>query len=316
MAPVITMSLLAMPLAQPKPRFFLVVIVALVASAYSSLLFLPLLLHQELVGLLLVSLALFHSFYFTARSGTAAVGTLITIALALTVSVGTVTVDGLLAVDHGLAVGAVVGSLIAMLSHLIIADPRQDMPVIGPASAGDDGARKIDLAAARSHAMRSLLLVMPILLWFLLSAASASNMAVLIKVAAMGQEVSLGSTRSAARSLILSTLAGGLAAILAWQFLSMWPSLLLYVLLIALAGIIFGTRVFSGGGLRPGAATWSYAYLTMIVVLAPAVLDGDSGSSADALFYGRLFMFGWATVYGVVAVYVFDAFQPRTAAAG
>ncbi len=74
---------------------------------------------------------------------------------------------------------------------------------------------------------------------------------------------------------------------------------------------MFGQRIFEANGLRDDAATWSYAFLTMIVVLAPAALDSNFGSSADARFYDRLFMFIWATVYGVSAVYIFDALWPR-----
>jgi hypothetical protein len=109
---------------------------------------------------------------------------------------------------------------------------------------------------------------------------------------------------------------GGLAAILAWQVLSIWPSLTIYTLIVALAGMLFGKRIFEGRGLHVDAATWTYAFLTMIVVLAPAVLDSNFGSAAGARFYDRLFMFGWATLYAVAAVYVFDAFwaRPRDAA--
>jgi hypothetical protein len=62
--------------------------------------------------------------------------------------------------------------------------------------------------------------------------------------------------------------------------------------------------------MHPDAATWSYAYLTMIVILAPAVMDSASGSSADMAFWSRLLMFALATLYGVAAVYVVDAFRP------
>ncbi len=308
LAPVITVFLLTMPLSRPKPRFFFVVILALAGSVYAAFAFLPLLLHAELVGLLLLSLALFHSFYFTARGGAAVVGTLITIALAFTVAVGSVSVDGLLAAAHGLVIGAAAGAAIAAFSHVVIADPARELAA-APAKAKE--VTKIDAALARHHALRSLAIVLPILLWFLLTGSSASNMAVMIKVAAMGQEASKESTRDAARSLIVSTVVGGLAAIVAWQFLSIWPSLLPYALLIALAGLIFGRYIFQGEGLRPDAATWTYAFLTMILVLAPAALDGNYGSSADARFYDRLIMFGWATAYGVGAVYIFDAFWSR-----
>ncbi len=310
-APVITMFLLAMPLSQPKPKFFLLVVVALTVSVYGSFVFLPLLLHQELVGLLLLSLALFHAFYFTAKGGTPVVGTLVTMGLALTAAVGTVSVDALLGVASGLVIGAIVGAAIALFSHLVIPDE----PVVSPADGGTDDAsqagKKPDLAQARHSAMRSLAVVFPILLWFLLSGASAANVAVMIKVSAMGQEVSQQSTRAAAKSLVLSTLAGGAAAVLAWQVLSVWPSLTLYVLLVALAGLLFGRWIFVDRGLRADAATWNYAFLTMIVVLAPAVLDSNFGSAAGARFYDRLFMFGWATLYAVAAVFVFDAFWGR-----
>ena len=305
-APIITMFLLAMPIPRPKAKLFIVVVVAVVGSVYGSFLFLPLLLHQTAVGVLLLALALFHSYYFSAKGGAAVVGTLVTIGLAMTVAIGSVSVDALLVVGGGLTVGAVVGALIAFLSHMIIPDPQtQALQAAAPKKPA-----AIPLAVARRDAMRSLTIVLPIVLWFLVSIASASNMAVMIKVAAMGQEAANQNARAAAKSLILSTFFGGVAAVIGWNVLSIWPSLMIYTLLILWAGLVFGPRIFSGNGLRKDGDTWSYAFLTMIVVLAPAVLDGDFGSSADARFYDRLLMFVWATLYGVGAIYLFEAFWP------
>jgi len=161
--------------------------------------------------------------------------------------------------------------------------------------------------------MRALMIVLPITVWFLFSPTSAANAAVMIKVASMGQE---GSTthevKDAARSLLTSTLAGGTGAILAWQVLAIWPSLMLYTLLIALAGLCFGSRIFAGRGLRGDGSTWSYAFLTMIVILAPAVLDSQFGSAANSAFYSRLLMFLGASIYGISAVFIFDAFWPAS----
>ncbi len=119
-APILTLLLLATPMPRPKPKFLLVVVLALSISVFGSFIFLPFLLHQMLVGFLLLTLALFHSFYFSARGGAAVVGTLVTVGLALTVAVGTVSVDALLGVAAGLMVGAIVGVLVAYLSHLLI----------------------------------------------------------------------------------------------------------------------------------------------------------------------------------------------------
>ena len=86
-APIITLLLLATPMPRPKPKFLLVVVLALAVSIFGSFVFLPFVLHQMLVGFLLVALALFHSFYFSARGGAAVVGTLVTVGIAITVAI-------------------------------------------------------------------------------------------------------------------------------------------------------------------------------------------------------------------------------------
>lgn len=100
---------------------------------------------------------------------------------------------------------------------------------------------------------------------------------------------------------------GGAGAIIGWQVLSIAPTLSIYVLFVGLAGLIMSVRIFQGAAMHPQAATWSYAYLTMLVILAPAVMDTGDGIK----FWQRLVMFGGTTIYAVVAVYVVDAFRPR-----
>jgi hypothetical protein len=136
----------------------------------------------------------------------------------------------------------------------------------------------------------------------------------MIKVASMGQQATNEGARLAGRSLIVSTIIGGIGAIIGWNILSLVPTLSMYALIIALAALIFGPRIFQGKGMHPDAGTWSYGYLTMIVILAPAVMDSMSGSSANVAFWTRLLMFVLATLYGVIAVYVVDAFRPQKAA--
>ena len=146
--------------------------------------------------------------------------------------------------------------------------------------------------------------------FFLLYPGSASYLVVMIKVASMGQQVENDNTRAAGKSLLMSTIIGGIGAIIMWQLLSIWPSLIFYTLLIALGGLIMGKRIFSGLAMHAQASTWSYAFLTMIVLIAPAVLDGPGGSDASASFYSRLGMMIGATIYSAVAVRVYDAFRP------
>jgi hypothetical protein len=51
--------------------------------------------------------------------------------------------------------------------------------------------------------------------------------------------------------------------------------------------------------------------MTLLILLAPAVMDSIGGDAAGAKFWDRLIMFAWATLYAVAAVYIVDAFRPR-----
>ncbi|MGI9248776.1 MAG: DUF2955 domain-containing protein [Woeseiaceae bacterium] len=304
-APIFTLLLLATPKPAPTLKAGVVIVALIMAAVYGGLLLLPLLIHQTAVGILILTLALFHTFYFTARSDKAVIGTLMVVGLTLTVSVGSVSVDAVLAVADYVFIGALVGVVFVWIAHAIIPDPA----VPGQASPPPQPEKPSAMAARRS-AMRSLAIVLPVAIVLLFSSDSASYMAVMIKVTSMTQQASSGKTRDVAVSLLLSTIIGGVAALAGWMLLGIWPMLTLYVLFISLAGLTMGRRIFAGEGMHGQAATWSYAYLTLIVILAPAVMDSLTGSAAGLAFLTRLLMFAGATLYGVVAVYIFDAFWP------
>jgi len=308
-APVFTMFILALPMPALSFKKGVMFVLVLVVCSYAGLALLPFILNQRMVGIGLLTLALFHSFYYTARGGSPVLGAFATVGLAITTSVGTVSIDAVLGVLQGLSIGAIVGVAFVWIGHAILPDSSARVEKAQPAEVKPEP-QKPDLAAARRSAWRSLLIVMPVIIWFLMSSASASYAAVMIKVVSMGQQAGLDQTRHAGRSLLYSTFIGGLGAVIGWQVLSIWPSLLMYTLLIGLGGLIVGPRVFAGKALHKNGATWSYGFLTMIVVLAPAVLDGQAGSSADAAFWARLNMFVLATLYAIGAVFIFDTLWP------
>ena len=308
-APVMTMFMLALPLPAPNLKGGIGFVAALVLALLAGLLLLPRLLNQPMVGLLLLVLALYWSFYFTAKGGSAVIGTFLTVGIAMATAVGTVSLDAVLLVIQGVAAGAVAGIVFVWIAHAVFPD---SLAARTAAPAAKPPAPPLpDLFNARWNAFRSLLIVLPIALWFLFSSASAAYVPVMIKVASMGQQASNDATKVAGRSLIMSTVIGGLGAIIGWQILRLTPTLAVYTLVIALAGLVVGPRIFKGRGMHPNGGTWSYAYLTMIVILAPAVMDSAGGDAAGAKFLDRMIMFALTTIYAVLAVYVFDAFRPR-----
>jgi len=309
-APVLTMFVLSLPLPAPGLKGGVKFVLALVISVNAGLVLLPLLLNQRWVGILLLTLAVFYGFYYTARGGSAVIGTFVTGGLALATAVGTVSIDAALTAVGGLSAGAVVGIIFVWIAHAVFPDSMA-APISDTVSPPPVAPPKADLEDARRNALRSLVIVMPVVLWFLLSSSSASYLAVMIKVASMGQQAEGDQTKMVGKTLLISTIIGGVGAIIGWEVLSIWPSLLMYTLLVGLAGMLIGQKMFAGRGTHPAAGTWSYGYLTMIILLAPAVMDSTTGSAADVAFWSRLSMFFYATIYGIVAVYVFDAFWAR-----
>ena len=312
-AAVFTMFLLAVPLPAPRLKSAIKFVLALVLPAYSGMLLLPFLEHARGAGILMVVLALFGSFYYTARGGSPVMGMFMTLGITLVVTVGSVSVDTMLIMINGVAVGAVAGIAFVIVAHALLPDlPAPDNVGASPKPPAPQQPSK---ASARRNALRSLAVVLPMVIIFLFSSASTSYVVVMIKVATMGQQANSEVTRSMGRQQLESTLWGGLGAIIAWQVMSIWPSLLMFCLLIGLAGLLFGSRIFRGPGMHPKGGMWSYAFLTMIILITPAVMDSQGGSDAGSAFYVRLLLFVIIAVYGTVAVAVFDTFwrsEPRT----
>jgi hypothetical protein len=308
-APVITMLILGLPVPALKLKSGIVFVLVMTLSLYTGMLLLPTLLHQPAVGMLLLGLALYWSFYFTAKGGSALLGTFATVGIALTTAVGSISVDAVFELASSMSIATAVGVLFVWVAHALIPDSMA-IDVAAPMVGEKPEAPKPDLANARWSAFRSLLIVMPVAIWMLFSAASAAYVPVMLKVASMGQQATNDAARHAGRSLILSTLIGGAGAIIGWEILSIAPTLMIYTLVVGLAGLIMGPKIFQGAAMHPQAATWSYGYLTMVVILAPAVMDSIGGDSASLKFWDRMIMFGGTTLYAVVAVHVVDAFRP------
>ena len=286
-APVITMFVLALPLPVPKLKAGIGLVAVLTISLFAGLLLLPPLINQPMVGVLLLIVALYWSFYFTAKGGSAVLGTFATVGIAVSTAIGTVNLDAVLAIAYGVSFGAAIGVLFVWVAHALLPDSMAPMAT-EPAAAKPPAPPPPVLAAARWSAFRSLMIVLPVALFFLFSSASIAYMPVMIKAASMGQQATNDDARHAGRSLIMSTIIGGAGAIIGWQILSITPNLTVYTLVIAIAGLLMGPKIFQGRGMHPQAATWSYAFLTMIVILAPAVMDSAGGGSAGLKFWDRL----------------------------
>ena len=307
MSAIFAMLLLSMPIPKFTMKMGLKFLLALIIPAYSGMLLLPFLTYTRASGLLLVVLALFGSFYFSARGGSPVLGLLMTISITLVVTIGSVNADAMLMVVNAIALGAFVG--IAFNTAIFALMPDVQLPAAVPPPKPPTPAAKPSGAQARSNAMRSMLVVLPIVIVLLFSSSSVAYVPVMIKVASMGQQANAQVTRAMGWQQLESTFWGGLGAVIVWYIMGIWPSLLIFSLLIALACLIYGARIFQGAGMHPKADMWSYALMTMVVVITPSVMDSAVGGDASSSFYSRLLIFAFIAVYGTLAVLVFDTFK-------
>jgi len=307
-AAVFTMFMLAVPLPAPTLKTGLKFVLALVIPAYAGMLLVPILLHARWAGILLVVLALFGSFYYSAKGGSPIMGMFMSLGVTMVVTVGSVSADIMLMVVNGIAVGAAAGIAFVAIAHALL--PDLPPPPLAKAAKKPPPAAVPSALSARRNALRSLVVVMPLVMIFLFISSSISYVVVMIKVASMGQQATAQDSRAMGRGQLESTFWGGFGAILAFHIMSIWSSLLIFCLLIGLAGLLYGSRIFKGGGMHPKGGMWSYAYLTMIIVLTPAVTNVQESGDAAAAFYTRLGLFVIIALYGTISVAVFDAFWP------
>ena len=245
MAAIFTMFLLAVPLPAPTLKSGFKFVLALVLPAYAGIvLLMPFLEFARAAGILLVVLALFGSFYYSARGGSPVMGMFMTVGITMVVTVGSVSADAMILVANGLAIGAAAGISFVALAHALL----PDLPPPQNAAAGKRPAppAKPSLSTARRNALRSLTVVSPLVIIFLFISGSASYAVIMIKVASMGQQANTQVTRAMGREQLESTLWGGIGAIIAFNIMSIWSSLLMFCLLIALACLIYGKRIFHG----------------------------------------------------------------------
>ena len=311
LAPVLVSLILSLPLPVPSLAGGIRFVAVLVGSLAFGLLLLPVLHYQPAAGVCLSILAMYCCFLYGARGGSPVLAMFLLLGFTIIPVIGSETIDGALAVTGGIGVGAIVAMLFVWIAFALFPDPP---PAANPAPRTTPAKAAIDPVASARNAMRSLLIVAPVFLWLLATSQTAAYAMVLIKVASMGQQAELDQTRAAGRNLLLSTVVGGGAAIVMWNVLQIWPGLLIYGSLCLLAGLVIGRRIFSGAGMAPNGSMWSYGFLTMLVIIAPAVLDNAGGSAAGGAFTDRLMMFLLATLYAVAAVTVFDHLWPRRAA--
>lgn len=190
----------------------------------------------------------------------------------------------------GIGFGAVATVLIVWLSFGLFPDLRQ------PSCSGVPGAPIAPVPTQNEMirtATTSTAAVLPVFVMFYTFQWTGSLLT-LVFIALLVQQPGFATSWKAGLALILGNLVGGTASILAFEILVILPEYYFLLLLVLLAGLVFGTRVFSG---KQTAPLYGMAFSTFLLILCSTTASGSGDASSKT--YERVFQLMLAVIYVV-----------------
>jgi hypothetical protein len=153
------------------------------------------------------------------------------------------------------------------------------------------------------QALIPVLVLLPVLIWFLLDTSETVDMAVvmLIVVVTILRQAGAHKGRRAAVGLILGNLVGGIAAVVVYGLVSLSGTFLFFVVACLAMSLFFAGLIVSSGERAP-LYTIAFATFILLLGLGIAPLPGGSGEA----FLSRLINVLLAAGYTVGAVSVLE----------
>ena len=268
-----------------------------------GLLLIPLLHHYPASAVMIVVVGLFVSNYLSINKSKALVGALLTIGLTLISAAGMASFTLAVTVIQAL----VFGISLAIVCQWVVYPwlPEDSAPGNPPKSPRQKNDQSSWIA------IRATLIVLPAYLLALTN--PAMYLSIVMKAVSLGQQGSLVSAHRAGRELLGSTFLGGFFAILFWFALDLFTHLWMFSLWMVLFGIYFSCKLYGHIPSRLPPSFWLNTFLTMLILLGPAVEDSTNGKDVYMAFAVRMSLFVAVTIYAWAAISVLDALRNRRA---
>ena len=305
---IIASGLLTLPLPAPSLRLAVSIVAKIILALGVGVLLLVPTLEQPLLGLFLVGALLFATSYAASIGKIGPLDfTLIAMGLLIIPALGATNIHLAVAAAKGVAFSSMIVFPCVWVAYAILPEPLfHKIPIPPPAF----DSRK----DAAVHALRPVVVVMPVYLWFFFAHDTYAYAVVLLKSVLIAQQAENARGWQLAKDELKATLIGGVIAITIWELLRIWPSLAWYVILTFLSAMFIGNRLFGGKGGEGTGHMWGYAFTTSIAINASAVTGGGFGDYAktgDEVYFMRVGMFLFVTVYGMLAVLIVDDWIDR-----
>lgn len=265
----------------------------------SGVLLVPLLTHYALAAVLLVGLLLYLLMQ-QAMAGKGAAAMLLIMAITVIPVAGLIEQSLAIAIAQMMGVGILIGTLVNRMAHALF--PPQ--PVAGAAARA--------AAPPPEHperlALRAVAIVLPV--WLLALGNPAFYIPAVMKTVTLAQQSTSLNAKQAGQELVLSTLAGALLAFALWMGLSLWPSLLMLVLMLSLMTLWLARRLIRLVAGRFPPSFWSNAWITALILFGPAIEDSATGKDVWLAAAMRCGLYLVVAGYGWLCILLLEQWWP------
>jgi len=293
LTPVLALGFLAPGAKAPNLKSNTAFLLVIAGASLAGVMFTRFFLDFPLVFLPLLVLAIFHIYYTTSLQKMK-MWLIIALLLIPMVSMESASLGNVVAIN--LVVNAIVAIALISLVYFIF-------PASKPACEETKAdSPQTESAMERFHsALQKTMVVMPVLvLFFVFNWSNALLVLIFIAILSMNPATSSKKTGIA---IIIANLGGGLAAILAFNLLTVMPAFYFLGLLVLLGGLLFGRAFFSR---KKAAPLFGMAFSTFLLILGNVTsFRGEAGEAV----WTRILQLAIVVIYIVIAFSVVDHFS-------
>ena len=265
----------------------------------AGVLLVPLLTHYALAAVLLIGLLLYLLMQ-QSMAGKGAAAMLLIMAITVIPVAGLIEQSLAIAIAQMMGLGILIGTLVNRMAHALF--PPQ--PVIGAAARATPPLPE----HPERLALRAVAIVMPV--WLLALGNPAFYIPAVMKTVTLAQQSTSLNARLAGQELVLSTLAGALLAFALWMGLSLWPSLLMLVLMLTLMTLWLARRLVRLVAGRFPPSFWSNAWITALILFGPAIEDSATGKDVWLAAAMRCGLYLVVAGYGWLCILLLEQWWP------
>jgi len=278
-----------------KQGISFIIILSVITSI--ALLFSEYFLEYSLVFIPLLLLVLLWFYYTDKLAGMIKVFVLVSIVVLPLVSIDSTAIGSYVATN--LIINALMAIVLTQIIFLVFPWSEADEIYIK----GQGSVVKKSEKDRFKYAMNIVIILTPVLLLFFMFKLASSTL-ILIFIAILSMSPALANPK-VGQVLIVANIMGGIFAIIVYYLLTIVPNFTFMVLLVFLAGLLFGERIFSKQKLAP---VFKSAFSTFLLILG-SVMGSDMDASDKV--WTRLIQISMAVIYVVVAFRVLDYFEKQ-----